>query len=116
MKRFLLGTVGLAALQIAAPAAAADLAPQTTAKAMPAYIAADYAWSGLYIGDNAGYGSSRDCWNLVMPGTNNVMPEGCHNATGAVAGGQIGYRWQIGTWVLGLEGQGDWAGLTGSNV
>ena len=42
--------------------------------------------------------------------------EGCHDATGAVAGGQIGYRWQAGAWVFGLEAQGDWADLKGSNV
>ena len=42
--------------------------------------------------------------------------EGCHDATGGVAGGQIGYRWQSGAWVFGLEAQGDWADLSGSNV
>ncbi|MGY4356268.1 hypothetical protein ACVWZR_005325 [Bradyrhizobium sp. i1.3.1] len=31
-------------------------------------------------------------------------------------GGQIGYRWQIGHIVLGVEGQGNWADLSGSNV
>jgi outer membrane immunogenic protein len=41
--------------------------------------------------------------------------EGCHDATGGVAGGQIGYRWQSATWVFGLEAQGDWANLRGSN-
>jgi outer membrane immunogenic protein len=116
MKSFLLGTVGLIALGIATPAFAADLAPQTYTKAPPAYIAAVYDWSGLYIGGNAGYGSSRDCWNFVTPGTNVLVPQGCNNAKGAVAGGQIGYRAQIGAWVLGVEGQGDWAALTGSNV
>src|SRR5580692_7196144 len=110
MKSFLLGTVGLIALGIATPAFAADLAPQTYTKAPPAYIAAVYDWSGLYIGGNAGYGSSRDCWNFVTPGTNVLVPQGCNNAKGAVAGGQIGYRAQIGAWVLGVEGQGDWAG------
>jgi outer membrane immunogenic protein len=29
-----------------------------------------------------------------------------------VAGGQIGYRWQTGGWVFGLEAQGDWADLS----
>jgi outer membrane immunogenic protein len=42
--------------------------------------------------------------------------EGCHDATGGVAGGQVGYRWQTGTWVFGLEAQGDWADLKGSNL
>jgi outer membrane immunogenic protein len=32
-----------------------------------------------------------------------------------VAGGQIGYRWQTAAWVFGVEGQGDWANLRGSN-
>src|SRR6202165_982253 len=42
--------------------------------------------------------------------------EGCHDATGGVVGGQIGYRWQSAGWVFGLEAQGDWADLKGSNV
>src|SRR5262249_13122836 len=40
----------------------------------------------------------------------------CHDATGGVAGGQLGYRWQAGTWVFGVEGQGNWADLKGSNI
>ena len=45
-----------------------------------------------------------------------VAEEGSHDATGAVAGGQIGYRWQSSAWVFGLEAQGDWADLSGSNA
>jgi outer membrane immunogenic protein len=33
-----------------------------------------------------------------------------------VAGGQIGYRWQSSNWVFGVEAQGDWADLKGSNA
>ncbi len=43
------------------------------------------------------------------------MREGCHDATGGLVGGQIGYRWQAANWVFGVEAQGDWADLTGSN-
>ena len=42
--------------------------------------------------------------------------EGCHDATGALAGGQIGYRWQSAGWVFGVEAQGDWADLKGSSA
>lgn len=42
--------------------------------------------------------------------------EGCHDARGGTAGGQIGFRWQSGTWVLGVEGQGNWADFSGGNV
>ena len=34
----------------------------------------------------------------------------------ASAGGQIGYRWQTGTWVFGVEAQGNWADFRGSNT
>jgi len=33
-----------------------------------------------------------------------------------VFGGQLGYRWQTGQFVFGLEGQGDWADLKSSRV
>ena len=75
-----------------------------------------YDWSGFYIGANGGYGSSRKCWNAATEGLVVRGDEGCHDATGGVAGGQIGYRWQSNAWVFGLEAQGDWANLRGSNV
>ena len=114
-KKFLLGTVALVAF--AAPAAAADLAARPYTKA-PAMFAAVYDWSGFYVGANGGWGSSRKCWDNTSVTLGVVIaarPEGCHDATGGVAGGQVGYRWQAGTWVFGLEAQGDWANLKGSN-
>lgn len=117
MKKFLLGTVGLIAMG-AVPAVAADLAARPYTKA-PAYVAAVYDWSGFYIGANGGYGSSRKCWDYSGLATARLVTnvtEGCHDATGGVAGGQIGYNWQTGAWVFGVEAQGDWADLKGSNV
>jgi outer membrane immunogenic protein len=115
MKKLLLGAVGLLAL--ATTASAADLPARTYTKA-PAMAAAAYDWSGFYIGANGGYGSSRNCWDLYQTFNNPpfvpAFAEGCSKATGAVAGGQIGYRWQAGGLVFGLEAQGDWANLTGS--
>lgn len=112
MKKFLLGTVGLIAMG-AAPAMAADLAARTYTKAPPV-IAAIYDWSGFYIGANGGWGTSRARWDYLGPAAPGA--EGSHDASGAVAGGQIGYRWQSASWVFGLEAQGDWADLKGSNV
>src|SRR6266545_6992524 len=113
MKKFLLGTVALIAF--AAPAAAADLAARPYTKAPPAPIAAVYDWTGFYIGANGGWGSSHKCWDSVAPALV-LGREGCHDATGGVAGGQIGYRWQSAGWVFGVEAQGDWADLRGSNA
>jgi len=114
MKKFLLGTVGLVALGMAAPASAADLAARPYTKAPP-MVAAMYDWSGFYIGANGGWGSSRNCWDLVPPSAV-IGSEGCHDATGGTAGGQLGYRWQNGTVVFGIEGQGNWADFRGSNI
>src|SRR3954466_5716861 len=111
MKKFLLGTVALIAF--AAPAAAADLAARPYTKA-PAMIAAVYDWSGFYIGANGGWGSSRNSWDSVLPFV--VGPEGSHDATGGTVGGQVGYRWQTGTFVFGVEAQGNWADFKGSNA
>src|SRR5712671_8005538 len=116
MKKLLLRTVGLAALGMAAPASAADLAGRPYTKAPPPMLAAIYDWSGFYIGANGGWGSSRKCWDAGTFGPIFIGDEGCHDATGAVAGGQIGYRWQSSAWVFGLEAQGDWADLRGSQV
>jgi len=110
MKKVLLVTASLIALGAAAPAVAADLAARPYTKAPP-MIAAVYDWSGFYIGANGGWGSSHNCWNFA-----GTTSEGCHDATGGVAGGQVGYRWQSGTFVFGLEAQGDWADPKGSNA
>src|SRR3954466_14755613 len=100
MKKILLVTASLIALGATAPAVAADLAARPYTKA-PAMIATVYDWSGFYIGINGGGGSSHGAWDFVGVGR-----EGSHDATGGTVGGQIGYRWQSGQWVFGVEGQG----------
>src|SRR3954469_15296751 len=114
MKKLIAAAAGTLALGLSAPASAADMAARPYTKAPPPMVAAIYDWSGFYIGANGGWGSSRNSWDSVAPFL--VGPEGSHDATGGVAGGQVGYRWQTGTWVFGLEAQGDWANLRGRNV
>src|SRR6187549_1165748 len=113
MKKVLLVTASLIAL--GAPALAADLAARPYTKAPP-MVAAVYDWSGFYIGANGGWGSSRKCWDAVTANGAFLANEGCHDADGGTIGGQVGYRWQAGTWVFGLEAQGNWADFGGSNV
>ena len=117
MKKILLGSVGLVVLSVAS-AQAADLAPRPRAYTKAPVMSPFYDWSGFYIGLNGGGGSSHNCWNLTN--VNGIatggVSEGCHDATGAVVGGQIGYRWQMASWVFGIEAQGDWANLSGSNL
>jgi outer membrane immunogenic protein len=114
MKKLLLGTVGLIALGIV-PASAADLAARPYTKAPPMVVQV-YDWTGFYIGGNGGWGNSHNSLNLLNFDGSVFGSEGSNDATGGLAGGQIGYRWQAGTWVFGVEGQGDWADLRGSNI
>jgi outer membrane immunogenic protein len=116
-KKFLLGTVGLVALGVVTPASAADLAARPYTKAPPPIVAPIYNWGGFYIGANGGYGWSNQCIDITsVNGLPNVFAEGCRNAGGRVAGGQLGYRWQAASWVFGLEAQGDWANIRTSRT
>ena len=111
MKNFLLGTIG--AVAMVAPAFAADLPTRTYAP--PPVFVAVYDWTGFYIGGNGGWATSHNCWGIV-PAAGAVIADGCADRSGGVLGGQIGYRWQSGQFVFGLEGQGDWADLNGTRV
>ncbi|WJR78898.1 outer membrane beta-barrel protein [Bradyrhizobium sp. NP1] len=117
MRRFAIVGTGLVAIAgFAGAASAADLAARPYTKAPP-MVAPIYNWGGFYIGLNGGGGSSHDCYTITSVAGAPVFPssEGCHDATGGVVGGQVGYRWQMTNWVFGLEAQGDWANLKGSN-
>ena len=109
MKKLLLTTTALVVL--ASPALAADLAARPYTKAPPPVMAAIYDWSGFYIGVNGGGGWSHNTWDLVGGGR-----EGSHDSSGGTVGGQVGYRWQMGQIVFGVEAQGNWADFSGDNV
>jgi outer membrane immunogenic protein len=109
MKKIWFITASLVALGAAAPAFAADLAARPYTKAPPMMMAA-YDWSGFYIGLNGGGATSHNCWTF------GGASEGCHDATGGTVGGQIGYRWQQGPVVFGVEAQGNWADFKGDNA
>jgi outer membrane immunogenic protein len=108
--------LALSIVALGAPyASAADLPASYPRTAAP-MIAPGWDWSGFYAGINAGYASDRGCWDNVNAAGVVTGRDGCHNATGALAGVQAGYRTQIYSWVLGVEAQGDWARLRGSSA
>lgn len=121
MNKVLQGVVALIALGVGASALAADLPPAPVYKT-PVMTPALYDWSGLYIGLNAGGGFSHNCWDInndIRTAVGPLVPavrEGCNDASGALAGGQMGFRWQSGGWVFGVEGQGDWANFKSTNI
>lgn len=112
MKKFSLVALGLLALGIAAPASAADLRVKAPP---PAPIVTVYNWSGFYIGANGGWARSRNCFDIVTV-TGAFLDDGCRDRSGGVLGGQLGFRWQTGGFVFGLEAQGDWADISSSHT
>ena len=97
-------------------AKAADLPSRPVYKAAPIAVAM-YNWSGFYLGVNGGYGWSNQCVDITaINGIGGIFAEGCKSAGGGAVGGQVGYRWQAGQLVFGLEGQGDWTNIRNTRV
>jgi outer membrane immunogenic protein len=109
MKKRLLAASCLVSFLAIAPVAsfAADLAARPYTKAPAA--AAVYGWTGFYLGANAGYGWGRSNELAALFGT-----QANFDISGGLAGGQVGYNWQAGGFVFGLEADGDWADIGGS--
>jgi outer membrane immunogenic protein len=113
MRKLWVGIIGVTALGLAAPAMAADMAVK--AAPPPAPLPVIYNWSGFYIGGNGGWGEAHNCWDFItVAGLD--FADGCRNISGGLLGGQLGYRWQTGQFVFGVEAQGDWADLSGTRV
>ena len=120
MKRMLVG-IAAATLLITTGALAADL-PMKAPVYTKAPVVPVYNWTGFYAGVNGGYswGNSSSTLDLTDPGTGAVLmstPTKFH-MDGAIGGGQIGYNWQSGQWVYGLEAdiQTSWQAGNGSAV
>jgi outer membrane immunogenic protein len=93
MKKLLLASVGVVAMATAATAA--DLPARMPVKA-PAYVAPLYNWTGFYLGAHLGWG-----WADFDGLKDN----------GFLGGGQLGFNYQIGQFVLGVEGDIAWTDI-----
>jgi outer membrane immunogenic protein len=109
MKRVLL-IAGAFALLGASQALAADLPqPAPIPKAPATYAPPVFSWTGFYLGINGGYGFGQSSWNNPVDG-----PTGNFNTNGFLVGGTLGGNYQIGAFVIGVEGDGDWNNANGS--
>jgi outer membrane immunogenic protein len=122
MKKILLASVAL--FGFAGAASAADL-PMRAAPPAPIIAAAPiFTWTGFYVGVNAGYGWHNDDSNaaVFVPGgavgvgsPAGTITFGDSEGDGFVGGGQIGYNYQTGSFVIGVETDIQWADLGGDN-
>jgi outer membrane immunogenic protein len=66
-----------------------------------------YNWGGIYFGVNGGYAHGRTNWS-------GAQSTGTFNASGFLVGGTLGANFQAGAFVFGVEGDLDYASLSGS--
>ncbi len=93
MKKF--GIVaGVGAAIFATAAFAADLGYRRQEPVQPFTRAPIFTWTGFYVGANLGYG-----FGSVQGRSGNLFKD----PSGVLGGGQIGYDYQVGQTVLGLE-------------
>src|SRR5262245_15700804 len=105
MKRVLFASVALMAL--AASAGAADLPGRyAQPRPVPVPVFMPYNWTGFYLGINGGAAWGESNWTST----------GGFDVDGWMVGGTIGYNWQAGGWVIGLEGDIDWSNISGSTT
>ncbi len=116
IKTSILGAVAFTAITSAA--FAADL---PTMKGPPPFVAPPvFTWTGFYFGGNVGYGWAS-ANNTQVPGPDALSfganPFRINNQpSGVLGGGQIGYNWQTGAFVLGVEADLDASGISGSRT
>lgn len=108
MKRVIRAGIGaLAMVTMMGAANAADIAHrQAMPTKAPAYVV-PYNWTGFYVGVNGGGGFGHSTWSGPVGTTG-------FNTSGGVVGGTLGYNYQMGQAVFGLEGDIDWSNIRGS--
>jgi outer membrane immunogenic protein len=99
----------LAALLPCTTVLAADLPPAARAPAaVPVAAAPVYDWTGFYIGAMGGYGWS-DQVSVTVGGI--TATGNSNDIKGGFAGGTLGYNFQTGPAVFGVEVDGAWSGM-----
>jgi outer membrane immunogenic protein len=112
MRRTLI--VAITSLMAASRAMAADLPVRTEAPAYYPAVAPIYDWGGGYIGINGGYGFGESEWE-GNPNPSGLSSTGNFHVKGGLIGGTMGVSGQWGAWVLGVEGDFDWQGISGTS-
>lgn len=98
---------GVSSLALATAAGAADMGPPVKA---PVPFAV-YNWAGFYLGVNGGI--ARQNYSIAANDEGSTVTG---SATGGIVGGQVGYNWQLRSWVVGIEVDEDWANLSNTQI
>src|SRR5262249_12240775 len=102
----MLGLSALLATSMAANAADVRTRPAPYAPPPPVYAPPPFSWTGFYLGGNIGGAwAHRDVTDTFFLGD---FGNGNNNGV-FIGGGQVGYNWQVGYAVLGIEADFDGA-------
>jgi outer membrane immunogenic protein len=104
-KFFGTGVAALALLATSFSGQAADMPRPIDRDVRP--VVTYYNWTGFYLGVNGGYGWGKSNWDSPIV---SVKPKGW------MAGGTVGFNYQVGAFVWGLEGDFDWADVSGGTA
>jgi outer membrane immunogenic protein len=129
VKKLILAGVSLiasvVALHIGGSARAADVAVEPIYPSYGIPVIAAYNWTGFYIGANLGAHFAKDeigtrtvglFGNQAASSALDAVFPATLTPTGVIAGLQIGYNWQVGRMLLGLEVDGNWLGGTATRT
>jgi len=108
MKRILSIAAALALLG-GSQVLAADLPPPAARPPVAYAPPPPFSWTGFYLGINGGYGFGQSSWTDIINGST-----GNFNTSGFLIGGTIGGNYQIGSFVIGVEADGDWNDANGT--
>jgi outer membrane immunogenic protein len=122
MRKLAIGLLSASALcaGLCQGASAADLGVRAAPPPAPVVIAP--TWTGFYIGGNVGAGWAKN--DTSVSGTVPAavlgtalpfsLPLTSQTMSGFIGGLQGGYNYQIGTFVIGVEADGDWGNVNGT--
>ena len=137
LRKLLLNATALSAVALSVSVAnAADIA--TPVLRRPVAAVPYYNWTGFYVGGHFGGGWGRSEFTQtacsgsrgLVCGPNHVRGAlddttaglagsvgdvGSHQFSGALGGVQVGYNWQIGRFLVGIEGQFSWSKMKGDH-
>lgn len=125
MRRYLMMSAATFGLSVAVASAADMGAPAPVPIYTKTPVEETSSWTGFYAGIHAGYGWGA--WNgnqiytdqaLVPAVLYGPFDASSHtiNGNGALAGGQLGFNYQFGHFVAGVEGDGSWANIKGDTL
>jgi outer membrane immunogenic protein len=111
LRTIIIGAVS--AIAMASSAFAADIYKNDAGSLKDTPYTPAFSWTGFYLGANVGYAWGDTDISSNNDGFDEDEASIGYDTDGVIAGGQLGYNWQRGRFVFGLEGEIGYLGAEG---